>query len=135
MIILHKVFTFCAAHRYWNEDLTPDENNAAFGPDVRLHGHNYTLTLSLTGKVNPATGFLVDLGHVKDVVKQNVVDVLDHSTIDQDIDWFENRQPSTENLVVWIWENIEPHLQGAILHRVRLQETPTIFTDYYGPAE
>ncbi len=133
MIILHKTFTFCAAHRYWNPALSEAENQTAFGPDVRLHGHNYTLTVSFTGTVDPATGFLVDLGLVKRVVEEEVLKKLDHSTVDQDIPWFRDRQPSTENLVVWIWDQIQPHLQGATLHRVRLQETPTIYTDYTGP--
>ena len=133
MITLHKTFAFCAAHRYWNPQLTNEENHAAFGPDVRVHGHNYTLTVSLTGEVDPKTGFLVDLGHLKEIVNEHVVDVLDHSMIDSDIDWFADRQPSTENLVVWIWQQIEPRLKSGKLVRIRLQETPTIYTDYTGP--
>ena len=135
MIILHKTFTFCAAHRYWNEDLSEAENHQAFGEDVRLHGHNYTLTISVTGEVDPATGFIVDLGHLKKVVNTRVIQRLDHSRIDTDIDWFADKQPSTENLVVWIWEQIAPALKSGKLHRVRLVETPTIHTDYYGPTE
>ena len=67
MIVLHKVFRFCAAHRYHNPAFSEEENLAAFGEDVRIHGHNYTLTVSVTGEVDPATGFLVDLGHLKDL--------------------------------------------------------------------
>lgn len=134
MIILHKIFTFCAAHQYHNPEFSEAENLAAFGEDVRVHGHNYTLTVSVTGDVDPATGFLVDLGHLKDLVKAKVISRLDHSMIDKDIDWFADRQPSTENLVVWIWDQIAADLEGCILHRIRLQETPTIFTDYMGPA-
>jgi len=135
MIILHKVFKFCAAHRYWNPELSDEENHNTFGPDVRVHGHNYTLTVSVTGNVDPATGFLVDLGHLKQIVNEHVVDILDHSMIDSDIAWFENRQPSTENLVVWIWDEISTRLKSGTLHRIRLQETPTIYTDYTGPGK
>lgn len=133
MIILNKTFHFCAAHRYGNPDLSEAENEAVFGEDLRLHGHNYELTVSLTGEVNPATGFLADLGHVKDIVKKNVIQKVDHSQIDMDIPWFKGKQPSTENMVVWIWDEIEKDLQGAKLYRIRLQETPSIYTDYYGP--
>lgn len=133
MIVLNKTFHFCAAHRYGNPALSVAENEAAFGEDLNIHGHNYELTVSVTGEVNPATGYLVDLGHLKAVVKKNVLQKVDHSQIEQDIPWFKDRQPSTENLVVWIWEEIEKDLKSGTLYRVRLKETPTIYTDYYGP--
>ena len=60
-----------------------------------------------------------------------VVDLLDHSTIDQDIEWFKQKQPSTENLVIWIWNQIVNDI-NVKLYRVRLKETPTIYTDYFG---
>lgn len=133
MLILNKTFTFCAAHRYWNPDLGEEGNRAVFGKDVRLHGHNYELTVGVTGAVNPATGFLADLDPLQALVNERVVEVLDHSRIDTDIPWFAGRQPSTENLLLWIWQEIAPRLTGCRLVRLRLQETPTIFTEYYGP--
>ncbi len=133
MIVLNKIFHFCAAHRYGNEDLSEAANQAAFGKDLQIHGHNYELTISVTGEVDPATGFLVDLGHLKQVVNEHVIQLVDHSQIEKDIPWFKGKQPSTENMVVWMWEQIDAHLNSGSLHRVRLQETPTIYTDYYGP--
>lgn len=133
MIILHKMFHFCAAHQYGNPKMSEAENLAAFGEDLNIHGHNYELTVSVTGEVDAATGFLVDLGHLKDVVKKHVIDHVDHSRIEIDIPWFKNKQPSTENMVVWMWEQISTHLSDGSLHRIRLKETPSIYTDYYGP--
>lgn len=133
MIVLNKVFHFCAAHQYGNPEMSEAENLATFGEDLNVHGHNYELTVSITGEVNPASGFLVDLGHVKDVVKEYVISLVDHSLIEKDIPWFKGKQPSTENMVVWIWEQIAANLKDGKLHRIRLQETPTIYTDYYGP--
>ena len=69
------------------------------------------------------------------MVQENVINVLDHSQIEKDISWFVDKQPSSENLVVFIWEKISPKLERAKLHRIRLIETPTIKTDYYGPEE
>ena len=66
---------------------------------------------------------------------KNIIDVLDHSQIEKDIPWFIGKQPSSENLVVFIWDNISPKLERAKLHRIRLIETPSIKTDYYGPEE
>ena len=67
------------------------------------------------------------------IVKSNVVNILDHSQIEQDIPWFKGKQPSSEVIVVWIWEQISKYLKGAELYRIRLVETHSIHTDYYGP--
>ena len=75
------------------------------------------------------------MGHLKKIVNEHVVDVLDHSQFDKDIPWFEGKQPSTEVLVVFIWEEIVKHLEGCTLYRIRIEETPTIYTDYYGPID
>ena len=99
---------------------------------MRVHGHNYTLHVTVTGDVDPDTGFLVDLGHLKDIVKKHIVSVLDHSQFEKDVPWFQGKQPSTENLVVFIWDTIASHLKGCSLHHIRIVETPTIYTDYYG---
>ncbi|MED5433455.1 MAG: 6-carboxytetrahydropterin synthase [Candidatus Neomarinimicrobiota bacterium] len=129
---LSKVFYFNAAHQYGHEDWSDEKNWNVFGPDSKIHGHNYTLEVMVTGSINEETGFIVDLGHLKNIVKTHVIDILDHSQFDVEVAWFKNRQPSSENLVKFIWEQIEPKLKGASLHRIRLRETPTIFTDYYG---
>ena len=133
MIVINKVFHFCAAHQYGNPALSNKENLAAFGKDLRVHGHNYELTVSVTGDVNPATGFLMDLGHLKKVVNEYVIKPLDHSQIEIDIAWFKGKQPSTEHMVVWIWDQVASNLNDGSLHQIRLQETPTIYTDYFGP--
>ena len=77
---------------------------------------------------------LVDLDELKKIVNKKVINVIDHSTIEKEIPWFRDKQPSTEHMVIWMWEQIEPELEDTTLHRIRLQETPTIYTDYYGPS-
>tara|TARA_B100001079_G_scaffold183243_1_gene157705 strand:- start:27 stop:434 length:408 start_codon:yes stop_codon:yes gene_type:complete len=129
---LTKVFYFNAAHQYGHKEWSDEKNWEVFGPDSKIHGHNYTLEVTLTGRIKDETGFLVDLGHVKEVVKTHVLDILDHSQFDVEVDWFSDKQPSSENLVIFIWEQIQPRLNNVTLHRIRLHETPTIFTDYYG---
>ena len=129
---LTKVFHFNAAHQYGHSDWTDEKNWEVFGPDSKIHGHNYTLEVMVTGNIVEDTGFLVDLGHLKKIVKKNVIDILDHSLFDVEVEWFRDRQPSSENLVIFIWNQIQSELKGAKLHRIRLHETPTIFTDYYG---
>jgi len=133
MIVLNKVFYFSAAHSYGNPQFSTEQNLAAFGKDLHVHGHNYTLTVSVTGEVDPQTGFLIDLRQLKQLVQRTILDQVDHALIDQDLPWFQERQPSTENMVVWMWEQLSAGLAKGVLHRIRLQETPTIYTDYYGP--
>ncbi len=129
---LTKVFHFNAAHQYGHDDWSAEKNWEVFGLDSRVHGHNYTLEVMVTATVNPETGFILDLEELKDIVQKNVIDILDHSQLDKDVEWFEDKQPSTENLVKFIWDQIKPRLTHVTLHRIRLHETPTIFTDYYG---
>jgi len=130
MIVLHKVFHFCAAHRYWNPAWTPEQNEAAFGEDVFLHGHNYKLVISVSGELDEETGFVVDLGRLKRVVGEKVVKVLDHKQIELDVPWFHTRRPSTENLVRWIRDQLVAEELGCRLVRVRLHETESIYTDW-----
>ena len=132
MVYLTKEYKFCAAHKYWNSSWSNKKNKEVFGSDAKVHGHNYTLEVMVTGEINLETGFLVDLSHLKNIVKTHVIDIIDHSQIEKEVDWFQGKQPSTENLVQFIWEQIDSRLEGAKLHRIRLRETPTIFTDYYG---
>ena len=135
MQFLTKTFNFCAAHQYGHADWSKEKNVKVFKEDAKVHGHNYILEVTVKGDVNPETGFVVDLSHLKKMVQENVIAVLDHSQIEKDISWFVDKQPSSENLVVFIWEKISPKLERAKLHRIRLIETPTIKTDYYGPEE
>jgi len=90
--------------------------------------------VTVKGELNHDTGFIVELEDLKRIVKERVISKLDHSQFEKDISWFKGKQPSTENLVVFIWESIAPHLEDCALHRIRLVETPTIYTDYYGPS-
>ena len=129
---LTKVFHFNAAHQYGHSDWTDEKNWEVFGPDSKIHGHNYMLEVMVTGDIVDDTGFLVDLGNLKKIVKKNVIDILDHSLFNVEVEFFKDRQPSSENLVIFIWNQIQSELKGPKLHRIRLHETPTIFTDYYG---
>ena len=101
----------------------------------RQHGHNYILEVSITGPIDPDSGWLVDLKKLGRIVKSNVVDILDHSQIEEDIKWFKGKQPSSENILVWAWNEIAQRLVQGKLYRLRLVETHSIHTDYYGPGD
>ena len=134
MPFITKQYKFCAAHRYWNNRWTEAENFENFGDDIYLHGHNYNLDITISGEINTDSGFIVNLQKLNNIVQENVISIMDHSQIEKDIDWFENRQPSTENMVVFIWERLVGKIPSAAkLHSIKLQETPTISTTYFGP--
>ena len=134
MPYLTKQFKFCAAHKYWNNKWDKDKNYQVFGDDIKVHGHNYILDVTIKGEINPDSGFIVDIQDVKSIVSENVIDILDHSQIEKDIEWFKGKQPSTENLVLFIWEQISSKIKKpAKLYKIKLRETPTIFTEYFGP--
>jgi 6-pyruvoyltetrahydropterin/6-carboxytetrahydropterin synthase len=133
MPYLTKQYKFCAAHRYWNPNWSDEKNYQIFGEDVRIHGHNYTLGITISGPINDESGFIVNLSELNKIVKLHVLDVMDHSQIQLDIPWFESKQPSTENMVVFIWEQIVTKIPNpAKLKSIKLRETPTIFTEYFG---
>ena len=134
MPFITKQFKFCAAHKYWNDAWDYDKNYQVFGDDVKVHGHNYLLDISVTGPINKDSGFVYDIQSLKDIVDSHVISILDHSQIEKDVEWFKGKQPSTENLVLFIWESIASYIESpARLHKIKLRETPTIFTEYYGP--
>ena len=127
-----KQYKFCAAHKYWNNDWSAEKNKQIFDDDIKIHGHNYDLYVTIKGPINRDSGFIVNLLDLNQLVKKEVINELDHSMIHEH-PWFLNKQPSTENLVMFIWEKISTKIQGpAKLHCVKLRETGTIFTEYYG---
>tara|TARA_Y100000590_G_scaffold188907_1_gene215230 strand:+ start:2643 stop:3056 length:414 start_codon:yes stop_codon:yes gene_type:complete len=134
MPFITKQFKFCAAHKYWNDNWNHDENYKVFGDDIKVHGHNYLLDITITGPVNQESGFIYDIQEIKEVVQRKVIAILDHSQIQSDIEWFKGKQPSTENLVLFIWNQVATEIKKpARLYKIKLRETPTIFTEYFGP--
>ena len=133
--IITKKYHFCASHKYGNGEWSEEKNLEIFGKDYNTHGHNYILEVSVTGPIDPGSGWLVDLKKLNKLVKAKVVEVIDHSQIEIDIEWFKNKQPSSENILVWAWDEISPGIKSGELHRLRLVETHSIYTDYYGPAD
>ena len=130
--------TFNAAHKLSLASWSDERNREVFGKcaNVNWHGHNYDLRVTVSGTPDPVTGFVMDAKQLSVIVKKHVVDHLDHSNLNLDIDWFQDRLPTTENLVTAIWERLQGPIAevGGNLYRVRLFETENIYADYYGPA-
>ncbi len=127
---------FNAAHRVHNPALSDEENRSLFGKcnNPNWHGHNYTLEVSVTGPIDGKTGYVIDLGMIRDVVTREVIDKVDHRNFNLDVEFMQGVNPTSENIVVAFWNVIEPLLKPARLTRLRLWETENQFVDYEGVA-
>lgn len=125
---------FNAAHRVHNPALSDAENAALFGKcnNPNWHGHNYTLDVSVEGEVDAVTGYVVDLGILRDVVEREVIGHLDHRNLNLDVEFLRGVNPTSENLVVAIWRVLQPHVRPGRLTNLRLWETEHNYVDYDG---
>jgi 6-pyruvoyltetrahydropterin/6-carboxytetrahydropterin synthase len=134
MILVTRRAEFSASHVYHNPKLSPEENRRIFGKcnNPHGHGHNYTLEVTVAGSINPATGMVVDLKELKTLLEREVLQVMDHKFLNQEVAAFADRIPTTENIAVEIWNMLAPKLTFGKLHRIRLYETSDLYVDYYG---
>jgi 6-pyruvoyltetrahydropterin/6-carboxytetrahydropterin synthase len=125
---------FSAAHRVHNPALSDDENRRVFGKcnNPNWHGHNYMLDVSVRGPVDARTGYVVDLGQVRDIVQLHVIDKVDHRNLNLEVDFLHDTIPTTENVVVAMWRVLEPVLRPAQLVRLVLWETVNHYVEYDG---
>jgi len=126
---------FSAAHRLFRPDWSDGRNREVFGDcaNPNWHGHNYELDVTVEGEVDPETGYLMDLKQLKAVVESRVIRELDHRNLNVDVPWLSGVNPTTENLVVAIWERLASEMPGDVrLARVTLRETPRNQADYEG---
>ena len=126
--------TFNAAHRLYRKDWDNEKNNEVFGlcNNVNFHGHNYELIVSLTGQVDPETGYVYDMGKLKNIIKSEIEDSFDHKNLSIDVPEFKNLNPTAENIVVVIYDKLKAVLDSHLVLEVTLYETPRNFVTYSG---
>ena len=125
---------FNAAHKLFRPDWNDEKNKEVFGKcaNENYHGHNYELIVSLTGEINQETGYVYDLGKLKNIIKVEVEDYLDHKNLNLDIDDFKSSNPSAENIAVLIYNRLIPHFDDNYKLKITLYETPRNFVEYSG---
>ncbi len=133
-VYLTRKSEFSAAHHYHNPEFSAEENRRIFGKcnNANGHGHNYTLEVTVKGKVDPETGFVINLVDLKEILNREVMEVFDHRHLNREVPEFAKQIPTTENIAIAIWNRISTKLQNAEMHRVRVYEMPDLFVDYYG---
>ena len=126
---------FNSAHRLHNPAKSAAWNRKQYGPCNETHGHNYVLEVTVKGEIDPVTGYVIDLGELKRIMNESVTDLCDHRSLNDRVGFLSGVIPSTENLVIAFWHELEPLLPAAAkLHCVRLYETPRNFAEFFGPA-
>jgi 6-pyruvoyltetrahydropterin/6-carboxytetrahydropterin synthase len=135
MVYLTRVEHFNAAHKLFNPAWSREKNDEVFGKcaNDNWHGHNYELYVTVKGKPSPHTGFVFDVKRLSLLIKEHVIEIVDHKNLNLDVDFLAGQFCSTENLAIGIWQQLAPNLpQGIQLHCIKLYETPRIYVEYFG---
>ncbi|HNY38889.1 MAG TPA: 6-carboxytetrahydropterin synthase [Bryobacteraceae bacterium] len=136
MLITRRV-DFSASHRCASPQLDDNANLAVYGNEANLrgHGHNYALEVTLSGDADPVTGMVIDLKIVKSILDDEIVGPMDHRHLNHEVPPFDRVVPTAENLAIEVWRRLEPRFSStpARLHRVRLYEGEDLYVDYEGP--
>jgi 6-pyruvoyltetrahydropterin/6-carboxytetrahydropterin synthase len=133
MVLLTRKIEFSAAHRYDNPAFSPEENRRVFGKcnNAHGHGHNYTLEVTVAGEPNAATGMVLDLKDLKDLLEREIMQRMDHRNLNVEVPELAGKIPTCENIALVIWDLLEPKIPAGRLHRVRLYESDDLYADCY----
>ena len=125
---------FNAAHRLYRPNWSDEKNEAIFGKcnNPHYHGHNYELIVSVTGEVDPETGYVLDVKILKDFIKSEIEDTLDHKNLNLEVPEFKHKNPTAENIVIFIYNKLKVVLEDDLDLEVTLYETPRNFVSYSG---
>lgn len=136
MIYITRRESFCAAHRMYRKELSDEENLRIFGKcsNPNWHGHNYILEVTVKGEISEKTGFFFDLSVLKNIMKEKIIDKVDHKNLNLEVSFMKDKIATTENLAISIWNELKPAVEkeGAFLHCVKIVETENNFVEYYG---
>ncbi len=127
---------FNAAHRLFSKELTDEENLKLYGKcsHPNWHGHNFDLFVTIKGEIDKSTGFVANLNNISNLIKDLVIEKLDHRNINLDVEFMKDKIASTENLAIAIWEELKNPIEdlGVSLHCVKIQETENNWVEYFG---
>ncbi len=133
-VTVHRKAHFNAAHRLYRKDWSFEKNDAVFGlcNNPNFHGHNYELVASVTGDIDPETGFVIDVKILKDIIKAEVENALDHKNLNVEVPEFKDLNPTAENIAVFIYNKVKAKLDTKFHLEITLYETPRNFVTYSG---
>ncbi|XP_067423021.1 6-pyruvoyl tetrahydrobiopterin synthase-like [Emydura macquarii macquarii] len=129
---LSRTETFAAAHRLSSKSLSDAENKKLFGKCNHSHGHNYKVVVTVRGEIDPTSGMVINLTDLKEYMQEAIMELLDHKNLEQDVAYFANVVSTTENLAVYIWENLQKRLPAGALYKVKVYESEQNVVVYKG---
>lgn len=138
MIYVSRQEHFNAAHKLYNPAWSKEKNVEVFGPcaNENWHGHNYDLIVTVKGEPDPETGFVIDLKKLSTLIRNEVIDKLDHKNLNLDVPFMKDKMASTEIVTKEIWKILEPRISTISafgkLHSIKLYETPRNYVEFFG---
>ncbi|KAK1163836.1 6-pyruvoyl tetrahydrobiopterin synthase isoform X1 [Acipenser oxyrinchus oxyrinchus] len=129
-----RVQSFSACHRLHSKALSDEENKRIFGKcnNPNGHGHNYNVEITVRGKIDPATGMVINITDLKEYIEMAIMEPLDHKNLDKDVPYFADVVSTTENVAVFIWDNLLKFLPPNSLYEVKIHETDKNIVAYRG---
>lgn len=131
MYILTKRVRFCCSHRLYRDDWTAEQNRNVYGPCTNLHGHNYVLEVSVRGDVDTQSGMIINLNILGKHLTDEIVNRIDHTNLNTDIEEFKTRVPTLENMVDVFWDWLDGVLPDGVLEKITLYETENNKIEYW----
>ncbi|NOU37865.1 MAG: 6-carboxytetrahydropterin synthase [Ferruginibacter sp.] len=135
MIYITRIEHFNAAHKLFNPNWSKEKNDEIFGKcaNENWHGHNFNLHVTIKGEPDENTGFVFDAKKLSTIIKENVIDILDHKNLNVEVPFMKNKLCSIENLIIGIWSQLLPKMPTNVtLHALKLYETDRIYVEYFG---
>ena len=125
---------FNAAHRLYKPDWSDEKNSEVFGKcnNPYFHGHNYEIIVAVTGEIDPDTGYVFDLGILKNLIKTEIEDAFDHKNLNLEVEEFKTLNPTAENICVVSYNKLRKHLPSSLDLEITLYETPRNYVRYSG---
>lgn len=132
MLYLTRREVFSASHRLYNEKYTDEENLKIFGKcsNPNGHGHNYVLEVTVMGKIDNSTGYVIDLKLLKEIIRENIINKVDHKNLNLDVDFLKDVIPTSENIVIGIWNQLVNKIPSGELYSVKIYETENNYVEY-----
>jgi len=134
MVYVTRREVFSASHRLFNESLTSEENISLYDKCSNKygHGHNFVLEVVVSGEIDKSTGYVIDLKILKKVIKEKIIDKVDHHHLNYEVDFLEGIIPTSENICVAVWNELHNNIPSGKLFSVKLFETENNYVEYRG---
>lgn len=134
MVYATRRATFSAAHRLYNPKFSDEENARIFGKcsNPNWHGHNYTLEVVVAGKIDPETGYVLDLKELKAIIIEHVIKHVDHKNLNTETEFMKGLIPTAENITIAVWNQLVDKITKGKLHSVKIFETENNYFEYKG---